>query len=62
MGSEEYATLDLAAQEVAFDQQLWDANKVIFKFIFGAHRYTLFLRCANGDTQILMANCKSWKA
>ena len=51
-----------AAQEVDFDQQLWDASKVVFQDTFGADRETLFFLCANGKAQILMANCKNFKA
>ena len=61
-GSEEWATLYAAAQEVDFDQQLWDASKVVFQDTSGADRETLFFFCADGKAQILMANCKNFKA
>ena len=49
-------------QEVDFDQQLWDASKVVFQDTSGADRETLFFLCADGKAQILMANCKNFKA
>ena len=61
-GSEEWATLYAAAQEVDFDQELWDASKVVFQDTFGADRETLFFLCADGEAQILMANCKNYEA
>ena len=61
-GSEEWATLYAAAQEVDFDQQLWDASKVVFQDTSGADRETFFFLCADGKAQILMANCKIFKA
>ena len=51
-----------AAQEVDFDQQLWDASKVVFKDTSGANRETLFFRFADGKAQNLMANRKHFKA
>ena len=41
-GSEEWATLYVAAQEVDFDQQLWGASKVVFQDTNGSDRETLF--------------------
>ena len=61
-GSEEWATLYAAAQEVDFEQQLWDASKVVFQDTSGADRETLFFLCADGKAQILVANCKNFKA
>ena len=62
-GSEEWATLYAAAQEVDFDQQLWDASKAVFqRDMSGSDRETLFFLCADGKAQILMANCKNGKA
>ena len=61
-GSEEWATLCAAAQEVDFEQQLWDASKVVFQDTSGADREPLFFLCADGKAQILMANCKNFKA
>ena len=61
-GSEEWATLYTAAQEVDFGQQLWDASKVVFQDTSGADQETLFFLCAGGKAQILMANCKNSKA
>ena len=55
-GTEEWATLHAAAQELDFDQPLWDASKVVFYDISGADRETLFFLCANGKAQILIAN------
>ena len=54
--------LDVAAQKVDFDQQLWDAGKVVFQDTGGSDRETLFFLCAYGKAQILMANLKKWKA
>ena len=51
-----------ATQEMDFDQQLWDASKLVFKVTNSSDRETLFFLCANGKAQILMANCKNWKA
>ena len=61
-GSEEWATLCAAAQEVDFEQQLWDASKVVFQDTSGADRETLFFLSADGKAQILMANCTNFKA
>ena len=61
-GSEEWATLYAATREVDFDQQLWDASKLVFQDTSGADRETLFFLCADGKAQILMANCKNFKA
>ena len=61
-GIEEWATLYAAAQEVDFDQQSWDASKVVFQDTSGVDRETLFFLCADGKAQILMANCKKFKA
>ena len=61
-GSEEWATLYAAAQEVDFDQQLWDASNVVFQDTSGADRETPFFLYADGKAQILMANCKIFKA
>ena len=61
-GSEEWATFYAVAQEVDFDQQLLDASKVVFQDSFGDDRETLFFLCADGKAQILMANCKNFKA
>ena len=41
-GSEEWATLYAAAQEVDFDQQLWDASKAIFQDTGGSDHENLF--------------------
>ena len=60
-GSEEWATSYAAAQEVDFDQQLWDVSKVVFQDS-GSDPKTLFFLCAGGKAQILRANCKNWKA
>ena len=51
-----------AAQEVGFDQQLWDASKVVFQDTSGADREMLFFLSADGKAHILMANCKTFKA
>ena len=51
-----------AAHEVDFDQQLWDASKAVFQDTAGSEHETLCFLCADGDTQILMARCKSWTA
>ena len=51
-----------AAQEVDFDQQLWDASKAVFQDAGGSDREKPFFLCADGKAQILMANCKNWKA
>ena len=59
-GSEEWATLYAAAQEVDCDQQLWDASKVVFQDTSGADRETFFFLCADGKAQILMANYKNF--
>ena len=61
-GSEEWATLYAAVQEVDFDQQLRDASGVVFQDTSGADRETLFSLCAHGKAEILMANCKNYKA
>ena len=61
-GSEEWATLCAAAQQIDFDQQLWDASKVVFQGTSGTDRETLFFLCADGKAQILVANCKNFKA
>ena len=61
-GSEEWATLYAAAQEVDFEQQLWDASKVVFQDTSGADREALIFLCADGKAQILMANYKNFKA
>ena len=61
-GSEEWATLYAAAQEVNFDQQLWDAREPVFHDTGGSDRETLFFPCADRKAQILMANCKNRKA
>ena len=61
-GSEEWATLYAAAQEVDFDQQLWDASKAVFQDTSGSDRQTFFFLCADGKAQILMANGKNSKA
>ena len=61
-GSEEWATLYAAAQEVDFDQQVGDASKAVFQHTGASDRETLFFLCADGKAQILMANCKNWKA
>ena len=61
-GSAEWVTLYAAAQEVDFDQQLWDASKVVFQAASGADRETLFFLSADGKAQILMASCKNFKA
>ena len=50
------------AQEVDFDQQLWDASKAILQDTGSSDRETLFFLCADGKAQFLMANCKNWKA
>ena len=55
-------TLYAAAQEVDFDQHLWDASKIVFQHTSGADRETLFFLCADGKAQILMASCKNFKA
>ena len=51
-----------AAQEVDFDQQLWDASKVVFQDTSGADGETLFFLFADGKALILMANCKNFEA
>ena len=61
-GSEEWATLYAAAQEVDFEQQLWDASNVVFQDTSRAERETLFFLYAHAKAQILMANCKIFKA
>ena len=58
-GSEEWATLYAAAQEVDFDQQLWDASKAVLQDTGGSDREALFFVCADGKAQILTANCKN---
>ena len=58
-GSEEWATLYAAAQEVDFDQQLWDASKAVFQDTGGSDRGILFFLCADGKAHLLMANCKN---
>ena len=61
-GSEKWATLYVAAQEVDLDQQLWDASQAVFHDTSGSDRATLFFfLSADGKAQILMANCKNWK-
>ena len=40
--SEEWATLCAATQEVDFDQQLWDASKVVFQDTSGSDHETFF--------------------
>ena len=50
------------AEEVEFDQQLWHASKVVFQDTSSLDRETLFFLCADGKAQILIANCKNWKA
>ena len=57
-----WATLYAAAQEVDFEQQLWDASKVVFQDTSGADQETLFFLYADAKAQILMANCKIFKA
>ena len=61
-GSKDWAALYAATQQVDFDQQLWDAGKVVFQDTSGSDRETLFFLCADGKAQILMANCKNSKA
>ena len=61
-GSVEWAMLYAAAQEVDFEQQLWDASKAVFQDTSGSDRETLFFLCADGKAKIVMANCKNWKA
>ena len=61
-GSEEWATLYAAAQEVDCDQQLCYRGKVVLQDTSGADRETLFLLCADGTAQISMANGKFLKA
>ena len=51
-----------AAQKVDFDPPLWDASKAVFQDTSGSDRETLFFLSAYGKAQILMANCKNWKA
>ena len=51
-----------AAQEVDFDQQLWDVSRVVFHDTSGSDRATVFFLYADGKAQILTANCKNWKA
>ena len=51
-----------AAPEVDFEQQLWDASKVAFQDTSGADRETSFFLSADCKTQILIANCKNFKA
>ena len=36
--------------------------KVVFQGTAGANRGTMFFLSADGKAQILMANCKNWKA
>ena len=60
--SEEWATLYTATQGVDFDQQLWDASKAVFQDTGGSDRKILFFPFADGRAQILIANCKNWKA
>ena len=62
LGHSPCTTLCAAAQEVDFGQQLWDASKVVFQDTSRADRETLFFLCADGNAQILMANCKNFKA
>ena len=42
-----------------FDQQLWDASKVVVQDTAGVDRETMFFLCADGKAQNLMANCKN---
>ena len=49
------------AQELDFNEQLWDTSKVVFKDTSGANQDTLFFLCAFGKAHILMANRKNWK-
>ena len=51
-----------AAQEVDFNQQLWDTSKAVFQDTGGSDHENLFFLCGNGKAQILMANCNNWKA
>ena len=51
-----------AAQEVDFEQQLWDASKVVFQQTSSVDWETLFFLRADGKAQILVANCKNFKA
>ena len=41
-GNEEWATLYHVAQEVDFDQQLWDGSKAVFQDTSSSDRETLF--------------------
>ena len=61
-GSEEWVTLYAAAQEVDFDQQLWDASKVVFQDTSSADREAVFFLYADDKAEILMANCKNFEA
>ena len=45
-----------------YDQQLWDASKVIFKDFSLGGGETLFFLCADGNAQLLITNFKNWKA
>ena len=61
-GREEWATLYVAAQEVGFDQLLWDVSQGVFQDTRGFDWEILFWLCADGKAQFLMANSKNWKA
>ena len=60
--SEERATLYAAAQEVDLDQQLWDASAAVFQDTGGLDGGTLCFLCADGKAQVLIANCRNWRA
>ena len=60
--SEQWATLYAAAQEVDFDQLLWDESKAVFWDTGGSSRETLFLLCADGKVLFFMANYQNWEA